>query len=138
VPYHYSAQAKRVLLGFVYRVEHSFLQSLEQVTGCRVEPCFITPADFAEQMERLNSAPNYEEVVFDDLRPPAQMAKTVAGFAVEINAREASFAQCRNCAWIRLKGKRRTIDVIFKLKAAPEAGRRVTTALLEDSIGSLG
>lgn len=138
VPLHYSVPAKRFLLGFVYRVEHSFLQSLEEITGYRAEPCFITAADFAEQMDRLTSAPNYEEVVFEDLRTPSQMAKTVGGFAVEIGASEASFAQCRNCIWIRLRGRRRTVDVLFQLKAAPEAARRQNSVLLEDSVGSLG
>jgi hypothetical protein len=137
-PLHYSAKAKRVLLGFVYRVEHSLLQSIEQVTGCRAEPCFITPTDFAEQMERVNAVPNYEEVVFEDIRTPAQMAKTLGGFAVEAGAREASFAPCRNYIWARLSGKRRTIDVLFRVKAAVEVERRQKSPLASESIGSWG
>src|SRR5580698_2349890 len=62
-PIHYSAKSKRLVLGFVDRVEHGLLQSIEQITGCRAEPCFITPAEFAEQMERVTALPEYEEVV---------------------------------------------------------------------------
>jgi len=42
VPLDYSVKAKRILLGFVFRVDHSLLESIEKVTGCKVVPCFIT------------------------------------------------------------------------------------------------
>jgi hypothetical protein len=115
-PLHISSAARRVLLGFVYRVDHGLLNSLEQMTGFRAEPCFISPTEFAEQMTRLTPAPTFEEVVFDDARTPAQMGKTVGGFAVEVGAREARFAHCRDYAWARLSGKHRTVDVLFRIK----------------------
>ena len=121
VPLHYSATAKRLLLGFVHRVENSLLHSVEQVTGCKAEPCFITPTEFRDRMERLTAAPHYTEVVVEDALTPAQTAKAVGNFAVEIGAREASFAYCRNYAWMRLSGKRRTMDVLFQGRNAAEA-----------------
>ena len=114
VPLHYSVTAKRLLLGFVNRVENSLLHSVEQVTGCTAEPCFITPTEYREQMERLTAAPNYTEVVVEDALTPAETAKAVGGYVVEIGARKASFAYCQNFAWMRLSGKRRTIDVLFQ------------------------
>jgi len=114
VPLHYSLTAKKLLLGFVYRVEHRLLDALEQVTGCRAEPCFITPTEFGEQMARLTAVPDCDEVVLEDPQTPKQMANTLGGFAVEVAAREASFAHCRNYIWTRLLGKRRKIDVLFR------------------------
>ena len=96
VPLHYSIMAKRLLLGFVYRVEHRLLHSLEQVTGCRAEPCFITPTEFRYQMERLTVAQECREVVLEDPLTPTEMAKTVGGFALEVVAREASLAHCQD------------------------------------------
>jgi hypothetical protein len=116
VPLHRSPAARRLILGFVYRVDHGLLNSLEQMTGFRTEPCFITPTEFAGQMAKLASAPSFEEVVFDDLKTPLQMGKTVGGFAVEVGAGEARFAHCRDYAWTRLSGKRRTIDLLFRIK----------------------
>lgn len=115
-PLHSSTAAKRLLLGFVYRVDHGLLNALEQMTGFRAEPCFITPTEFVEQMERLSSVPTFEEVVFDDPKTPAQMGKTVGGFAVEVGARDVRFAHCRDYAWARLSGKRRTVDLLFRIK----------------------
>jgi Type II secretion system (T2SS), protein E, N-terminal domain len=116
VPLYYSMTAKRLLLGFVYRVDHSLLHSLQQVTGCRVEPCFVTSTELSEQMARLSAVPDWREVVLEDPLTPAQMARTLGGFAVEVQAIEASFTLCRNYIWVRLSGKRRKIDVLFRAR----------------------
>ena len=39
-PLYYSADVRRLVLGFVERVDHSLLQAVEQISGCRAEPCF--------------------------------------------------------------------------------------------------
>ncbi|HSY37742.1 MAG TPA: hypothetical protein VK814_18450 [Acidobacteriaceae bacterium] len=113
-PLHYSKSAKRILMGFVYRVEHSLLHSLEQVTGCRVEPCFITPTELHYQMERLEAARESREVVLEASMTAAEMANVVGGLALEITARDASLSRCRDHVWMRLSGKRRMIDVLFR------------------------
>jgi hypothetical protein len=137
-PIHYSGKPKRLVLGFVDRVEHGLLQSIEQITGCRAEPCFITPAEFEEQMERLTVASGYQEAAIDDPGTLAQMGRTLGGWAVEIAAQEASFAKCNSSAWIRISGKRGTVDVIFALKNALAVNRvKVSTRVPEVTV-SLG
>lgn len=113
-PLRYSHDGKKLLMGFVYRVEHRLLFALEEVTGCRAEPCFITQTEFEEQMARLTVVPEFHEVVYNEPQTPKQMANTVAGLAIEAVARKASFVQCRNYFWTRLIGRRRTIDVLFR------------------------
>lgn len=135
-PLHSSAAAKRLLLGFVYRVDHGLLSALEQMTGFRAEPCFITPTEFVEQMERLTSVPTFEEVIFDDPKTPAQMGKTIGGFAVEVGAREARFAHCRDYAWTRLSGRRQTVNVLFRIKG--NRSRNAEEAPISSSVRSAG
>jgi hypothetical protein len=123
VPVHCSMPSQRLLLGFVYRVEHTLLNSLEQITGLRAEPCFLTPAEFDEQMSRIAPIPNCEEVVCDDASTPAQIASAAGGFAVEVGAREASFVRCQDYIWARLSGKRRKMDLLFRVRYASGTGR---------------
>ena len=118
VPLHYSQAAKRIVLGFVYRVEHQLLESIEQVTGCRVEPCFITNSDLLEQGEKVDGLPDYSEILVDNPGTPETMARTTGRMAVEVGAREASFTQCINHVWVRLAGKRGIVDVIFRSTGA--------------------
>jgi hypothetical protein len=134
VPLHCSTAAKRLLLGFVRRVDHSLLNSVEQVTGFRGEPCFITPTDFEEQMERLTAMPRFEQVAFEDPKTPAQMGKTIGGLAVEVGVREARFAHCRDYVWTRLSGKRQTIDVLFRIKGS----RSVERSPVSEDVRSVG
>jgi hypothetical protein len=121
VPLHFSAGARRFLLGFVHRVEHSLLNSIETVTGFRSDPCFITPTEYREQMARVTTASDCEEIVFSDAMSAAHMAKNLGGFAVEIAAHEARLVRCRDYAWARLFGKERKIDVIFRIASVVEA-----------------
>lgn len=123
VPLHYSNDAGRLLLGFVYRVEHGFLHSLEQIAGCKVEPCFITPTEFHYQMDRLTNAQNHREILLEESMMPAEMANVVGRFALEVAAREANLATCQDYLWLRLSGKRRMVDVLFRTKSQAEAQR---------------
>jgi hypothetical protein len=116
VPLHYSHTARRILLGFSSRVDHTVLESIEETTGCRVEPCFITPTTFEEQMERVATPPDYEEVVIDDPGSPDKMARAVGQVAVRVGVSEATFGQCRNLVLVRVAGKRGKADIIFRMQ----------------------
>jgi hypothetical protein len=89
-------------------------------------------------MACLTAAPNCKEVVFEDPLTPAEMAKTIGGFAVEVAAREASFEQCQNYLWIRLSGRRRMIDVLFRGRNAAEARKNEIFLASGARIRSLG
>lgn len=119
---HRSESARRMVIGFVSRVEHALLESVERVTGYRVEPCFITATDFAEQSDRLTCLPGYNEILVEEPGAPERMARTVGRSAVDIHASEARFTLCRNMIWVRLTGKRGTSDVVFRGRNAARDG----------------
>jgi hypothetical protein len=137
VPLHYAPSAKKMVLGFVERVHQSLLQSIEEVTGFRAEACFITPIDFADQMRRLTTPGNYEEVVLDEFLRPEQMARSLGGLAQDAEAREAAFTQCKGRIWARLTGKTRTIDVLFPLQNPAPATKGVRNPLLHETAVTL-
>jgi len=122
----------------VHRVEHGLLQSIEQITGLRAEPCFITPADFAEQTERMRAVDGYQEVVVDDPGTPAQMGRTLGGHAVEVQATEAGFARCKSSIWARIVGKRGIVDVVFATKNANAGFRRAFSSAMPEVTTALG
>jgi hypothetical protein len=138
VPVHCSVPAQRLLLGFVYRVEHSLLNALEQITGLRAEPCFLTPAEFDDQMSRIAPVSDCEEVLVDDAGTPAQIASSAGGFALEVSAREASFVRCQDYIWARLSGKRKKMDLLFPLRQTGDAGRAASFLASPRKTGLLG
>lgn len=115
VPLHYSATARRILLGFAARVEPRLLESIEKMTDCRVEPCLITPTEYEEQIERVTAPPNYEEVAVEESNSPDRMARTVGRTAVQVGAREAVFLRCKSRVLVRLRGGRGVADVVFRM-----------------------
>jgi hypothetical protein len=118
VPLHCSEAGKRCVIGFIDRVEHGLLRALEEVTEMRAEPCFVTRAQMAEQSARLRRAAACDEIVWEGSESPAQMANTTGRFAVEVGARSARFTRCRDLVWTRLTGKRRKIDLLFRVCGA--------------------
>jgi hypothetical protein len=108
------------------------------MTGCRVEPCFITPTDFEEQMERLTSFPDYEEIAVHDPGTPEKMARTVGRAAVDVRAREALFTQYKDLVWARILGKRGKVDVIFRVNRAVEEAKAHKSEIFYEPTSNLG
>jgi hypothetical protein len=117
VPLHFSASEKRLVLGFVRRVDHALLQAVEKITDCRPEPCFITAAELREQTGFTTRAADFQEVVIQDPLTIEQMAKTLGQASVDVSAQEVRFARCKSYLWGRVSGKRGTIDAIFSLRS---------------------
>jgi hypothetical protein len=120
VPIHYAAAQKRLLLGVVHRVHHDLLKSIEDVTGCRPEPCFITRDEFEAQRELLRDAPRYMQESPRHLRSAGQMARALGGHALDIAAQKASFTLCGDYIWARVSGRHGTRDILFPVKNARE------------------
>lgn len=137
-PLHYSESAKRIVIGFVYRVEHSLLHAIEQMTDCRAEACFITPTELRYQRERLESARANREVVLEDSMTAAEMANVVGGLALEIRARDVSLSRCQNYVWMRMTGSRRSMDVLFRGRDRRAARRCDTFSVTEEEIRATG
>jgi hypothetical protein len=135
-PLFYAPSTRRLVLGFVERVDHHLLQSIEQVTGYRAEPCFLTPAEFAEQMRRVVLPVMYEEVVVDEPGEASQMARTLGRHALDAAATDAGFAQCKSWVWARLTGKRRTVDVLFAKTNPSTAPGNSNTKFAQQTVGA--
>lgn len=141
VPVHYAPAARRLVVGFVRRVEPSVLQTIEQITGCRAEPCFLTPTEFEERLNRCAPVEGYEEAILEQPGTSAHMARTLGGFAVEVGARQVSYASCKSWVWVRLSGKKKIADVLFLLKSA--TGRQAESLIPQPfvprpEVGALG
>lgn len=117
-PLYYSAESRRLVLGFIQRVDHSLLQAIEQITGFRAEPCFITQGELTRQLGRLEGPRRYAQVLVDQPGAVLQMARSLGGYVLDVGASEAAFTRCHSYIWVRLKGNKGTMDVLFDLKNA--------------------
>ena len=138
MPLHYSLAAKRLLIGFAQQIEHSLLHSLEEITGVRPEPCFVTRSQLDEQLGRLNPPSEWEEIVSEDEQTPRQMANTTGRLAIEVRAHTARSTRCREFIWTRLEGTRRVVDLLYRLKRSRPTMSSGWLGALEETGSSLG
>ncbi|MGA7156982.1 MAG: hypothetical protein WBY53_09060 [Acidobacteriaceae bacterium] len=131
IPLHYSISTKRVLIGFVYRVEHGLLHAIEHATGCRAESCFITPSEYQRRIEQLRTVSECRDELVDDTRTVAAIANRVGDLALEVKARETSFSRCGEFVWMRLSGQRRAVNVLFRYRQTAVVPER---DILPDSV----
>jgi hypothetical protein len=116
VPVHYVAATNLLLVGFVHGVEYGLLYAIEQMTGCKTRPCFVTPSDFRVQMQQREQLqePFFKEMIFERIHTPAEVARILCSSSLEIEADEASFVKCKEYLWARLKSDSEAVDLLFK------------------------
>lgn len=110
-PVHYSVAVNKLLIGFVYRIEHDVLHTIEAITSCITVPCFITARECRETIRGLASSGN--DVVFERVASVPQMANIVQSYAFQIGAEEARLGICRDYVWARLNRGDCPLDLVF-------------------------
>jgi hypothetical protein len=121
VPVHYVAATRLLLVGFVRGVEYGLLYAIEKITGCRTQPCFVTPSDYEIQkmeLKELLLGPGGEslqvEVKFDEVKTSREMARVLCKHVVDSEADEAVVGRSKNYVWARLKCSHRDMDILFR------------------------
>jgi hypothetical protein len=115
LPVHYSQVGKRLMVGFVSRVQHHILYTIEHITACSASPCFITASDYRRGMHSCNLTATENEIVFDRPSGTVEIAGLVRNYVNQIGAERARFGMCRDYLWVRVVG-RQEIDLLFRLQ----------------------
>jgi len=116
-PVHYLAPCRKLLVGFVQGIEHRILGTLEEMTDCVTEPCFITARE-CEQIARRSSGRSLE-VVFERISSELEMAQVIRSYADQIGAEEVRLGICRDRLWARLFREGLPTDLLFTLSEGP-------------------
>jgi hypothetical protein len=116
IPLHYASATNLLLVGFVHGIEYGVLYAIEQITGCKTTPCFVTPGDFQTQMQQKEQPPDSaaKEVTFERVQTPGEMARILCDTSLEIEADEAAIEKCKEYLWARARCGRNTVDLLFK------------------------
>jgi Type II secretion system (T2SS), protein E, N-terminal domain len=116
VPVHYVAATNLLLVGFLHSVEYGLLYAIEQMTGCTTKPCFVTPSDFQIQVQQRGETEDIpmQEEKFERIQTPAEVARILCSFSLDMEADEAILARCKQYLWARLKSGSKVVDLLFK------------------------
>lgn len=120
IPLHYVAGSNLLLVGFVHGIEYGLLYAIEKMTGCKTQPCFVTPSDFRSQMQlrkqeqTLCGESGVNEIMFDSVHSSAEIAGILCNYGIHLEADEASIESCKEYLWARLKCGPSEVDLLFK------------------------
>lgn len=120
IPLHYVASTNMLLVGFVHGIEYGLLYAIEKITGCKTQPCFVTPSDFQRQAQYIEQARAQSgdetpaEIRFDSVQSASEMARVLSSYSVQLEADEAMIGRCKEYLWARLKCSSKDVDLLFK------------------------
>lgn len=114
LPVHFVEADKRLMIGFVSRVEYQVLSTVERITGCDAVPCFITAPEYRAAMQQLSRTKCENEVIFDRSMDSGEIARMSRNYAVQLAAREVRFGLCHSYFWLRIFNSRQETDLIFR------------------------
>ncbi|MGA8153911.1 MAG: hypothetical protein WB952_23370 [Terriglobales bacterium] len=116
LPVHFAEIDRRLMVGFVTRVQYHILRTIEHITSCTATPCFITAREFDQYLHSPTFSERDNEVVFDRVSGTAEMAKLARNYIHQIGAHQVRFGICRDYLWMRIWGSRNEMDLLFRLQ----------------------
>jgi len=120
VPVDYIEATATLHIAFGDRIDYSVLYAIEQMLGCRTEPCMAVPSLLRKKLELLSEHRGEREVVFDRMADTAEFARIIRSYSVRISASEIRLASCGSHVWVRLlRSSRPPLDLL--LGSRPEA-----------------
>jgi len=115
LPVYYAERSKRLLVGFAEGVHYRTLDALADVLSCNPSPCIIASSEYRKRLEAVAAQNRGQEVSFAGKSCPSEMARIVRNYAVKLNAARLRFTTCRDHLWLRLSGRKRELDILFRL-----------------------
>ncbi len=115
LPVHFSDIGRRLMVGFVTRVQHHMLYTVEQLTSCNVTPCFISATEYRKHMQSMAQLETKNDLLFEGNNSVSEIAKLVRNYACQSGSEGARFGMCRDHLWVRILG-RHEMDLVFRLQ----------------------
>jgi len=117
----YLCPAKNLLLvGFTDAIDYGLLYAIEQMTGYKTQPCFVTPRDFQSQIEREGDIrgghdnTTLGEVMFEEFQSAEEIADVLCKYGIDLEAEEVILERCGEHLWVRLVYGFKKCDLLFR------------------------
>ena len=114
VPVDFVEARSTLYVGFSERIDYTVLYAIEQMLGCRTEPCLIYPETLRQSL-RSPGPRTLQEVIFDHISDVSEFARIVSSYASEMKAVEVRLARCEPHIWVRLlRAVQPALDLIVR------------------------
>lgn len=119
LPVHFVESERKLLIGFVTSVQHQVLYTIGHMTACTVAPCFITAREYDSHLHSpITEFLRDDELLFDQIVETAEMASITTNYVVQLAAERVRLGKCRDYLWARIWGRKREMDLLFRVQNA--------------------
>ncbi len=116
VPVFHNRARSSLYVGFLERVDHAFLLALEQMLGCRTQPCILPLSAYKKQLQMRAVSVQSETIVIHQRQSSIEMTRTLGNYAEQIHAERCSVACCDDLLWARLESAAGShVDFLFRV-----------------------
>lgn len=116
LPLHFAAQQRLLFVGFTQSVDATALAALAYIFECKTESCIVTDSaqqQVLKQMRALPALAQVQDVAFERMDNPHEIARIVRQYAREAEARQVRVACAGPFIWVRIRGDR-VVHLTFK------------------------
>ena len=118
VPVHASQTGKQLHIAFCERVDHTLLYAVEAMLGCRTIACVSPDSTVREALERLRREDPGNEISFDTVRDPGEMAATICNYAAQMDARRIQAERAGSYIWVAFFRSDTRRELLFRLRGS--------------------
>jgi hypothetical protein len=102
MPIDYVEATSTLHMAFAYGIDYSVLYAIEQMAGCRTEPCMASASLVRQRLRTISGNRTETEVVFDRVTNDAEFIRIIQSYSTRVAATEIRFAACSPHLWVRL------------------------------------
>jgi len=122
VPVFASLGGRQWYVAFSDHVDHTLLYAIEEILGARTLACVAKESAVEESLEGLSKQSAGNEICFDTVRSPAEMASTICSYAAQLDMRALRLVRAAGFLWAALFRHSTRRDLLFRLP--PESSDR--------------
>ncbi|HTW57911.1 MAG TPA: hypothetical protein VMD99_07275 [Terriglobales bacterium] len=119
VPVGYARTRSTLYIAFSEGIDYRALYAIEQIMGCRTEPCMARPSWVRRRLRglaehRAEGEVAESEMVFERVTSQAELSRIIRSYAVHLAASEIRLAACGSRLWARLlRPSRPALDLLL-------------------------
>ncbi len=135
LPVAYVPATAALHIAFGEGIDYGVLYALEQMLGCRTEPCLAVPSALRQGLRGVAERRGESEMVFDRVADSAEFTRIVRSYALRVSAVEVRLACCGPHVWVRLlrgEGQGQPLDLLLRSPteaSAPDSWAKMPAAI---------
>ncbi|HUN60827.1 MAG TPA: hypothetical protein VMU53_02505 [Candidatus Sulfotelmatobacter sp.] len=114
IPVHSTHHGRQRHIAFSERIDHTLLYALEEILECRTFPCVARESVIVELLEQIRRRFPRQEIYFDSVRDPAEMAATICSYAAQMDTRQIKVVPAGGHLWVGLFRNNVRRDLLFR------------------------